>query len=1057
MFCDLVGSTALSARLDPEDLREILDAYRTCVAETAEGHDGFVAKYMGDGALVYFGYPHAHEDDAEQAVRAGLALIDAVDSLRLIPEGLQVRVGIATGLVIVGDLIGSGQASERGVVGETPNLAARLQAEAQPGTVVIDSNTRRLLGKLFECSDPGRLALKGFAGPVQAWTVMAENAVESRFEALRASQRPLIGRGDELALLLGRWRQARAGQGQAILVCGEPGIGKSRLVAALQGETENDAPVRLRYFCSPHHSQSALYPIMAQMERAAGFDREDTTERKLEKLEAVLRLSLPEGEDFALIAELLGLPTAGRYPPLDLSPQSRKERTHAALLRQLEGLAPRAPVLMVFEDAHWADPTSLEVLDRVIDRIRTLPVLLAVTFRLDFAPPWGTGAHVTSIRLNGLGQRDNIALVKHVAGDKPFPSELVEQIVAHTDGIPLFAEELTKTVLESGLLQEEGDRYLFTGSLRSMAVPSSLQASLVARLDRLTPGREVAQIGAVIGREFSYELLAAVTGLPHEAVRDGLAQLSGAELIFARGEPPDAVHSFKHALVQDAAYATLLKSRRAELHARIAQVLEIQYPDMSERQPEVLAHHYAGAGLPEKAIGFYLKAGGLALTRFAISEAIGQLRNGLEQVPKVADEATRGRLEIDLRLPLARALAAAKGFAAPETGHALARARELSERLNDVDWLYAVLSQQWGFLLVRGEVRAAVAAAEDLLHTAKARCDADGEMIGHLALGMGLLALGVPARARGHLEQAIALSERPGGACVWTVGLAAHVAAHAYLAFALAELGYLERAGVCCRRAVAEARELREPITVAFSLSVGSIPLAWSGDTRTFGEWTDELIGLADSQSLPFYQATGWILRGWLQAQSGGAEDGIRLARQGLDAFLATGQRYQFSITASLYAEVCEAAGDAACGLACIAEALSLAQATEEREHEAELLRLRGRLQLLEPGQDQGRDQQGQDCAMESFRQALGVAQAQHARFFELRAAKALAGLERARGRIGEARDLLAPVYGWFTEGLDLPDLKEAKALLDELAAANPGMTSQGSVSSGSCPRGPSA
>ena len=617
--------------MDPEDLREIISAYQKCVAETVGRFGGFVAKYMGDGVLVYFGYPQAHEDDAERAVRAGLELIAAVSALKA-PVSLQTRVGIATGLVVVGDLIGTGSAQEQAVVGETPNLASRLQGIAEPNTVVIAEDTRSLLGSLFELQDLGAKELKGIAEPVRAYAALRASVVESRFEALHgAVLTALVGREEELELLLRRWIRAKSGEGQVVLLSGEAGIGKSRLTAALLERLADEPHTRLRYFCSPQHTDSALYPVISQMERATGFVHDDTARNRLGKLDAVLAQTSTSTGDAALFANLLSLPNDGRYPKHDLTPEQRRQRTLSALVSQLEALARQNAVLMIFEDAHWTDPTSLELFGRIVDRIPSLRVLLIVTFRPEFEPPWIGRPYVTALTINRLGEREILALIEGVIGNKSLPANIRQDIIERTDGIPLFVEEMTKAVLEAES-QRAVEHLAAAVPSSALAVPASLQASLMARLDRLGPAKEVAQIGAAIGREFSHALLAAVVRKPEAEFVSALDRLIDAGLMFRQGTPPHATYLFKHALVQDAAYGTLLREHRRALHVRIAETLEDQFAEIAENQPELLAHHFTEAGLIEKAAGFWGKAGQRSLERSALVEAVEQLTRALAQI-----------------------------------------------------------------------------------------------------------------------------------------------------------------------------------------------------------------------------------------------------------------------------------------------------------------------------------------------------------------------------------------------------------------------------------------
>ncbi|MGC2201069.1 MAG: AAA family ATPase, partial [Stellaceae bacterium] len=682
MFCDLVGSTALSTRFDPEDLREIIAAYHRAVADIIARSDGFVSRYMGDGVLAYFGFPKAHEDDAERAIRAGLGVIDAVSRLELNSVKLQARVGIATGLVVVGDLIGEGSAQEQSVVGETPNLAARLQALAEPDTVVIAASTRRLVGTLFEYRDLGSVEVKGIIAPVPAWQVLRPSAVASRFEALHGSALgPLVGRDEEIDLLLRRWARAKAGDGQVVLISGEPGIGKSRIIAELEERLQVEPHLRLRYFCSPYYQDSALFPFIEQLGRASEFASDDPPAVRLDKLKAVLARTAPPDEDVAFLADLLSLPATERQPLPDLSPQRKKERTLDALLRQLEGLVRQQPIVAVFEDTHWMDPTSRELLDLTVERVRSLRVLLVVTFRPEFQPHWIGQPQVTMLALNRLDRRDRTALVEQIAGGKPLPAEVVNEIADRTDGVPLFVEEFTKSVLESGVLREETDRYVLDRPLPPLAIPTTLQDSLMARLDRLAAVRLVAQVGAAIGREFSYSLLRAVSRLDENELQSALDRLVASELVFQRGAPPEAVYTFKHALVQDAAHGSLLRSSRQQLHAQIADALETHFPELIDSQPELLAQHYAEAGLAEKSVAYWGQAGRKSAARSAMAEAAAQFQKGLDQLALLPDDRQRQQQELEFWSALGAALRFAKGQATPEMGHAFARARSLWEQL----------------------------------------------------------------------------------------------------------------------------------------------------------------------------------------------------------------------------------------------------------------------------------------------------------------------------------------------------------------------------------------
>ena len=1023
MFCDLVGSTALSTRFDPEDLRELIGDYHRAVADTVGRFDGFVAKYMGDGVLVYFGYPQAHEDDAERAVRAGLAVIEAVGRLPA-REDLRVRLGIATGLAVVGDLIGEGAAQERGVVGETPNLAARLQALAAPNTLVIGEATRRQVGGLFELADLGPQALAGFAEPQRAWQVLSESGMLSRFEALRSGETPLVGREEEVELLLRRWEQAKSGEGRVVLISGEPGIGKSRLTAALSEHVGTEPHTRLRYFCSSHYQNSALYPVIVQLERAAGFERDDGPEAKLDKLETLLGPAAEIG-DVSLLVELLSVPGGGRFAPLELSAQRKKERTFAALVRQLEGLARAQSVLMIFEDLHWIDPTSREFLDLVLARIDRLPVLLAATFRPEFQPPWVGQAHATVIALNRLGRGDCAEMVARLAGNAALlPPDVIAEIVERTDGVPLFVEEMTKAVLEAGA--ERGGEIAASVPWAGLGVPATLQASLMARLDRLGPAAKgVAQIGAAIGREFSYELAASVGELAQERLQDTLQRLVDAGLVFQRGTPPEAAYLFKHALVQDTAYSTLLRGPRRQLHARIAEALTAHYPELMDSQPELFAQHYAEAGLVEESAAYWGKAGHRSAARSAMAEAAGQFRKGLDQLALLPDTPARQRRELEFCSALGAVLRSLKGSAAPELGHVFTRARELWEQLGFPSEFLHIAYLQSRYHVYRGELEAALRLDEELLRLSRQRNDSAGLVLGHTSSGLNLMAAGRFASSRSHLEAVVALcdpiSHRSLG---HQVGIHPYGSAYPCLGIVLFCLGFPDQALARSSAAIAEARRLAHPPTLVAGLAWSAKPLALVGDKIALDERATQLLAIATEQGFARLHALGTIFRGWVKVENGAVAEGVSLMRTGWAAYRATGAEGYLTDLIALLAKACEIAGQIDEGLTLLDDGLQIVDRTGERLFAAELYRHKGQL-LLRQGQS--------EAAEELYRKALSIAEAQEAKLWELRAGVSLARLWGEQGRRVEARDLLAPVYGWFTEGFDTADLKDAKALLDEL------------------------
>ncbi len=1037
MFCDLVGSTALAARLDPEDTRGIIAAYDTCCATLIERNGGFVAKYLGDGVLAYFGYPRAHEHDAERAVRAGLAIVDAAPKLETYAEtALHVRVGIATGIVVVGDLLGSGEAQERGVVGDTPNLAARLQGIAEPGSVVIAEGTRKLLGDLFDLKDLGAQNLKGVAGPTRAYMAVRESSQESRFEALHpGGLTPLVGREEQIELLLQRWARAKAGDGQVVLLSGEAGIGKSRLSAALLERLAAEPHMRLRYFCSPQHTDSALYPIIGHMERAAKLAREDDAKTRLDKLEVALARSSMSREDAALMAEMLSIPNDGRYPPLDLAPQQRRQKTLGALIAQIEVISSQSPMLMIFEDAHWTDPSSLEVFGRLVDKIDALRVLLFVTFRPEFAAPWVGRSHVTALTINRLTPREVMALIKQVAGNKTLPEHIRQDIIERADGIPLFVEEMTKAVLEAET-EGEAARTIAAVPSPALAVPASLHASLMARLDRLGAAKATAQVGAAIGREFSHALLAAVAGLSGQELNSALDRLLQSGLLSRQGPPPHATYLFKHALVQDAAYGTLLREPRRALHARIAQVLESQFAAVAEAQPELLARHYTEAGLIEKAAGLWGKAGQRSLERSALVEAIEQITRALAQIASLPATPALRQKQIELQVALIAPLVHVKGYAAPETKAAGERARLLIEQAealgeppDDPLLLFSVLYGFWvaNTVAFNGDVTRELAA--QFLALAEKQGATVPLMIGNRLMATSLLCTGDIAGGRAHYNQALALYDPAAHRPLATrFGQEVGITIRSWRTLALWLLGFPEAALADLEHALGDARKIGHAATLMHALSVTGFAHIFCGNYSAANAQSDELVALADEKGAVQWKGSGMALQGCALALTGKALDAVHRINSGIIAWRSTGATlwnpWFLTNLAKAYAEL-DQFDDA---WRCIDEAMNAVDTTKERWWEAEVRRTAGEIALMSSAP-------GAAKAQSHFERALEIARAQLARSWELRAATSLARLWRDQGRRAEARNLLAPVYGWFAEGFDTLDLKDARTLLEELAS----------------------
>jgi class 3 adenylate cyclase/predicted ATPase len=1032
MFVDLVGSTELSRRLDPEDMRGVIHAYQNTAAGEILRFGGHVAKFMGDGILAYFGWPRAHEEAAERAVRAGLAVVQALGGVATpAGESLAARVGIATGLVVVGDLVGEGAAQEEAVVGDTPNLAARLQQAAEPGTVAIAEATRRLVGGLFNVDPLPGTVLRGFGNAARAFRVLGESAAESRFEAMHGAAPGLIvGRDEELALLLERWRLARAGEGQVVLLSGEPGIGKSRIVLALRERLRTEDRIRVSYACSPYHENSVLWPVVQQLERAARFSRDDGPAERLAKLRALLAEAVePTEEMVALLAELLGLSGGGGLPSPALTPQQRKARTLDALITRLEGMARRRPVLLILEDTHWLDPTTRELFDLAVGQIRRLRVLLLVTFRPELAPPWVGFPHVTLLTLNRLARAQAEALVTRVAGGRPLPPEVVDVILARTEGVPLFTEELTKAVLEAGLLRETAEGLALAGPLPPLAIPATLSDSLMARLDRLGPIKHVAQSAACIGREFSHELLAAVAGLDARGLQDALEQLARAELVFRHGTPPEATYSFKHALVRDTAYESLLRSRRQQLHGRIADALERQGGDVVAVEPETLAHHLTEAGFAERAVEYWLKAGQRAAGRSAHKEAISHLTRGLGLLAALPATEEHARQELELQVALGTALHATKGWAAPEVELAYARIRQLGLVVGERRHLAVALRGLCYVHNVRARLRHVEGLTAELLDLVGQegvgpvmRADA------HNANGFNLFHLGRFHDARDDLEAAATQLEQSGGlAQATSLGVSVGVFNRAYAAHCDWHLGHVERALDEARQSIELARHLAHPFSLAVALAYGAMLAQFRREPNQVRELAEAALVLTREHGFSYYRGWAEILAGWASAEGGDVADGALRVQRGLAGIHATGAELRRPYYLGLLAELHLRAGHLSAAADALGDAFAVAERNEESWNDVNLWLLKG-----DSGLALAMDTR--EAARACYERAVGIAEAQGAASLVLRSRLRLARLRLERADRDEAREQLAQTVARFDREVTTPELEEARAATAELA-----------------------
>jgi class 3 adenylate cyclase/predicted ATPase/ABC-type lipoprotein export system ATPase subunit len=1028
MFSDLVGSTALAARMDPEDLREVISVYQKCVAETVCRFGGFVAKYLGAGVLVYFGYPQAHEDDAERAVRAGLELIVAVGRLQS-PVPLLTRVGMATGLVVVGDLIGSGASQEQAIVGETPNVAARLQAIAEPNTIVLAESTRKLLGSLFELKDLGTEELKGIPEPVRAFAALGPGSVESRFEALHGGAlTELVGREKELDVLLRCWLKAKSNQGQVVLLSGEAGIGKSRLLAALLEHVAKEPHSRLRYYCSPHHTDSALYPIIAQIERAAGLTRDDAAQDKLEKLDAMLARSSTSKQDAALIADLLSFPNDGRSPVIGLTPPQRRQRTLEALVAHIASHATQNPVLVILEDAHWIDPTTQEFLGLLLNRARDAKLMAVVTHRHDFQSPWTVQENFSQVVLDRLDHGSSAVMVEHVTGGRAIPAEIREQIIIRTDGVPLFIEEVTQAVLESGLLRQINGRFEFASRRIPLAIPMTLADSLMARLDRLGRAKKTAQVSAILGRTFSYTLLHAVLRCAPDELKRDLDKLVGAGILNATGTTyRDSTYIFRHALIQEIAYESLLRRSRQEYHQQIAQVLLDQFSEVAAAQPEVVARHFTSAGLASTAITFWTQAGQFAMQRSANLEAITHLTTALDLLGTLQESPERDQQELALRVLLAMPLTLTRGWAAPEVGATYRRASELTNRYGEALQLFPTLVGVFTYYLVSGQYHTASQMSSRNLQIAERFANPELVLEAELDRGTCSYYMGRFQESLPHLDRVIELyNPEVHHHHIFMYGKDPGVVALVHKGGTLWNLGYPDKA----MRIAQTAKALTQRWIHPFSDIWAEVGLAFAhqvnGNAKAVAEISKTVMAKSSEQVFPNWLAQGMVFRGWSLTCLGEPDRGIELMRPGLDLWEKTGAELFKTYLLYLLADGCHRAHRLADAGAALDLAFRQCQATEEWFWEAELYRLRGELFLTSEPTDT-------EAAETNFRLALERAKARSQRLIELRAATHLARLRQSQGRINEARSLLEPIYSWFTEGFDTNELMAARRILATL------------------------
>ena len=1029
MFCDLVGSTELSGQMDPEELHHLTGEYQRVCTDVISYHGGRVAQFQGDGILAYFGYPAAHDDDAQRAVRAGLDIISAVARLRAtLTPSMRVRVAVHTGLVVVGRSGGGLHSNSVEIVGEAPNVAARMQAIAQPGSVVVSAPTYRLIEGFFICRNLGATTLRGVALPVVLYEVVEASELRTAFDrAIATGLTPFISREQEVARLIERWDQARNQTGQVVLLCGEAGIGKSRLVQILRERAATDAVMELECRCSSYFVNSALHPIIDLLERALQFQRDDDSHKKVIKLERALEQSgFNLLETVPVFCSLLSLPQSDRYPSVAMTPRRQKQKTLEYLIAWLLSLAKRHPTRLIIEDLHWADPSTLELISSLIERVAEAHLLAVFIFRPDFVPPWPTRPNGTTINLGRLSRTASELMVAQITGAKQLPVEVIRSIVEKTEGVPLFIEELTRMILESGLLREQDDRYMLAGPLPPLAIPSTLYDSLMARLDRLGTAKGVAQLGATIGKEFSYELLHAISSLDEARLTGALNRLVAAEMLDQQLSTPHVSYSFRHALIRDAAYESLLRSTRREYHRRVAEALQERFAATIETQPELLANHFTEAGLSEWAIPYWQRAGQRALERSANQEAIRHLTKGLELLSGLAETPERLQQGVLMQTTLGTSLIAIKGFSSDEVEAVYARARALSERIGDTSQLFRVLWGLWLSYAARGEYRAALEIGEQCMRLAQVTGDVGLLLEAHHALGVGFVCIGNHIQGLEHLERTIGMydpSRHRIHSQIFGHDPAAVCLMHA--SWALWLLGYPDQALATGNKSVASARELSHPSTLATVAAFVACLQQMCGNVQAVEDLSKEAMSISAEHEFVYPRTMATILAGWASVQQGQVTEGIAQMRLGFDAFRAIGGVLLSSYFSGLLAQAYAADGRTD-------EPLKVLAAMDddlEPWWKAESHRLRGELILKQSRQGNEQSERREE-ALEYFNQALAIARAQKAKSLELRAAMSLCRLSPRESKDAVAWGALEEVFSWFTEGYGTQDLQEAKALL---------------------------